>query len=60
MTINKLAWVITDGEHWADIDKILGYEVPDKMRKNEIMKALEEKFEKMSDKQLQKWINKYE
>lgn len=60
MTINKLAWVITDGEHWEDIDKILGYEVPDEMRKNEIMKALEEKFEKMSDKQLQKWINKYE
>ena len=41
------------------MDKILGYEVPDDMRKDKIAEALEEKFSSMSDRQLQRWINKY-
>lgn len=59
MNIRDLAWIIVDGEQWEDIDKILGYEIPDDTGKEEILKAVEDKLENMSDKQLQKWVNKY-
>lgn len=59
MTTKELVWLIVDGEQWEDMDKILGYEVPDDMRKDKIAEALEEKFSSMSDRQLQRWINKY-